>query len=259
MVLQTRASLDPPSFAAKMGETALDWSDEERRTLAPALKRLARFVAPMKWSAPPQIVLVKASDELMNGFPHTRANAIVLQEGMLADVMKQDGLREYLLAHEAFHVLSRADPALREALYGAIGFRACAAVDVPAALASLRLTNPDAPHSRHAITLRRGGQPLEVLPFVHFASHDADPRAGFAGQVRTSWLPVERAQGRCKARDERLALADLEGLAEQAGGNTGYVIHPEEILADNFALLFREPAKIASPRVLERMRRILFP
>jgi hypothetical protein len=87
----------------------------------------------------------------------------------------------------------------------------------------------------------------------------ADPRAGFAGQVRTSWLPVERAQGRCKARDERQALADLEGLAEQAGGNTGYVIHPEEILADNFALLFRKPAKIASPQVLERMRRMLLP
>jgi hypothetical protein len=259
VVLRTNASLDPASFAAAMGETALGWSEEEMRTLAPALGRLARFIAPMKWRTPPEIVMVKATDELMNGFPHTRANAIVLQEGMLAEVMKRDGLREYLLAHEAFHVFSRADSDLREALYGAIGFRACAAVDIPPALAGLRLTNPDAPQSRHAITLRRGGQPLEVLPFVHFTSHEADPRAGFAAHVRTSWLPIERAQGRCKARDERLALGALDGLAEQAGGNTGYVIHPEEILADNFALLFRKPAKVASPQVLERMRRMLLP
>ncbi len=258
-MLRTNAALDPASFAATMGETARDWSAEETQKLAPALERLARFIAPMKWRTPPRIVMVKASDELMNGFPHTRANAIVLQEGMLAEVMKQDGLRDYLLAHEAFHVLSRADPALREALYGAIGFRACAVVDIPAALASLRLTNPDAPESRHAITLRRGGRPIDVLPFVHFSTHDADPRAGFAAHVRTSWLPIERAHGRCQARDERLALADLEGLAEQAGSNTGYVIHPEEILADNFALLFRKPAKIASPQVLERMRRMLLP
>ena len=156
-------------------------------------------------------------------------------------------------------MLSRADPALREELYGAIGFRRCETVELPAALARLRLTNPDAPDSRHAIALRRGGEPAEVLPFVHFASDKVDPRAGFAGQVRTSWLPVERVGNGCKARDERLSLAELEGLAEQAGSNTRYVIHPEEILADNFALLFREPAKIASPQVLERIRRILLP
>ena len=259
MVLRTSASLDPAGFAAAMGGTALDWNEEERQALAPALERLARFIAPMKWRTPPMIFMVKASDQLMNGFPHTRGNAIVLQEGMLADVMKQDALRDYLLAHEAFHVLSRADPALREALYRAIGFRACVAVELPAALESLRLTNPDAPQSRHAITLQRGGESLEVLPFVHFASRDPDPLAGFAGQVRTSWLPIERAQGRCKALDQRLALADLQGLEAQAGGNTSYVIHPEEILADNFALLFRRPAKVASPQVLERMRRMLLP
>jgi hypothetical protein len=58
-------------------------------------------------------------------------------------------------------------------------------------------------------------------------------------------------------RDERPALGELEGLYEQVGRNTGYLIHPEEILADNFAVLFQKPPKIASPEIIERIRRIL--
>src|SRR6202008_2078321 len=83
----------------------------------------------------------------------------------------------------------------RQDLYGAVGFKICPAVDIPAALAQLRLTNPDAPESRHAITLRRNGQPIEVLPYVHLAAETIDPRAGCGAQMRTSWLQVERQQG----------------------------------------------------------------
>ena len=39
--------------------------------------------------------------------------------------------------------------------------------------------------------------------------------------------------------------------------NTGYVIHPEEILADNFALLYRNTGKHRSPEILERIAGIL--
>jgi len=46
------------------------------------------------------------------------------------------------------------------------------------------------------------------------------------------------------------------------GRNTRYLWHPEEILADNFALLFLgllrgAPPQLPSPDVLERMRAIL--
>jgi hypothetical protein len=64
------------------------------------------------------------------------------------------------------------------------------------------------------------------------------------------------------ARDAGAKLEELEGLRAQVGNNTGYLIHPEEILADNFALLYRETvtpgvAKIRSPDILERIRTIV--
>ena len=253
VLLKTEAPVTPERFARAMAETALEWSDEERRGFAEVLPRLQRFLAPMRWKAPSTILLVKASDRLINGFPHTRANAIVLPEGMLRDALAKPALMDYLMAHEAFHVLTRADPKLREELYGAIGFRACEATELPALLAEQRITNPDAPEKHYAIRLTRG----EIMPFVHFAAERIDMTKGFSVHARTSWLPVDRRDGSCHARDERLTTDSLEGLYEQVGRNTGYVIHPEEILADNFAVLFRRPAKITSPEVPARIERLL--
>ena len=257
LVLRAPAKVDAGQFAAAMADEAREWTGEERAALAPVLARLEPFLAAQKWQAPRRILLVKADRHLMNGFPHTRANAIILPHEVLRDAMQNPELMDYLLSHEAFHVLSRANPALREELYRAIGFTACASVDLPADLAPLRLTNPDAPVSRHAITARRGERSVEVVPFVHLSSGEVDPAAGFMTQMRTVWLPVERHGERCSARGERLGLDDLEGVYEQVGRNTAYLIHPEEILADNFSSLVRPSPKLDSPEILERMRRIL--
>jgi hypothetical protein len=253
VLLNTQEPVTPERFAQAMGETALEWTAEERRGFADVLPRLQRFLAPMRWNAPSTILLIKASDRLMDGFPHTRANAIVLQERMLRDALAKPRLLDYLMAHETFHVLTRADAQLREELYNAIGFRACASTELPAALAELRLTNPDEPEKRYAIGLPRG----EVMPLVHFASHEIEATKGFSAYARTSWLPVERSGERCRVRDERLTTESLEGLYEQVGRNTAYVIHPEEILADNFALLFHPTGKLVSPEVATRIERTL--
>ncbi|HEU4353212.1 MAG TPA: hypothetical protein VFR66_15195 [Burkholderiales bacterium] len=262
VVMGAPAAMDAAAFAAAMQASALEWSEDERKPFAPVLARLERFLSGMKWKGPSTILMVKASDRLMEGFPHTRGNAIVIQEGMLLEMMQRPAMMEFLVVHEAFHVLTRANPGLREELYRAIGFRACVAVEVPEALERLRLTNPDAPESRHAIGVRWRGQPAEMLPFIHFASEKVDPKAGFVSQMHTSWLVVERRQERCIARDEGAKVEELEGLREQVGDNTGYLIHPEEILADNFALLYRETVspgvtRVHSPEILERIRTVL--
>jgi hypothetical protein len=257
VVLRTRRAVAADEFAAAMRDTALAWSAEDQRALAGVLPRLERFLAAMRWKAPAAILIVKTRDRLMDGFPHTRGNAIVLPESMWRDALARPAMLDYLLAHETFHVLSRADPGLREELYRAIGFRACAAVELPEPLSRLRLTNPDAPENRHTVAARRGGRPLEAMPFVHFPSEAIDPQAGFGRQMRAAWLVVERREDRCSVRDERVAPEELEGLYEQTGRNTAYMIHPEEILADNFALLFSAPPQVPSPEILERLRRIL--
>ena len=256
VMLRTTERVMPSQYAAAMGQTALEWAEEERRVIGEALPRLERFLGPMRWKAPATILLIKASRRLMEGFPHTRANAIILQERMLRDALASSELLDYLLAHEAFHVLTRANAGLRNELYAAIGFRRCATSEIPPALARLRITNPDEPPLRYTIQVAQG----EVMPLAHFPSDAIDPADGFMKHVRVSWLRVERREDHCAARDaERLGVEELQGFYEQVGRNTAYVIHPEEILADNFALLYRSSGTLRSPEVLERIASILRP
>jgi len=259
--LRSGAAVNQDRFAARMADEALSWNGNEQRMLEPLLARLDRYVAATKWRRPARILLLKASDELLEGFPHTRANAIVLPE---SEVRRGSGNLAYLVAHELFHVLSRADPALREELYAAIGFRRCGRMDLPEPLRSLRITNPDAVERWHTVQVRVGDRAAEVLPLLHLPAAEFDPRTGFKAHLTVSWFPVERSGERCAIASgaQGLGTQQLEGLYEQIGRNTEYVIHPEEILADNFALLIMlsatdTPPQVPSPEVLERMKRIM--
>jgi hypothetical protein len=52
------------------------------------------------------------------------------------------------------------------------------------------------------------------------------------------------------------STGDLRQFAEQVGRNTGYIIHPEEILAENFAQLATGKTG-PTPEVHERLRAAL--
>jgi hypothetical protein len=261
VALRSTEAVNEERFAARLADQALAWNGNEQRLLEPLLARLEQFVSGTKWRRPDRILLVKASRELLEGSPHTRANAIILPESELD--RGQENL-VYIVAHELFHVLSRADAALREELYAAIGFRRCARVELADPLRGLRITNPDAVESRHAIRVRVGDRATEALPFVHLPAGKFDRRAGFVANLTVSWLPVERSAGRCVVAPGATSLRpeQMEGLYEQIGRNTAYIMHPEEILADNFALLFilsaaETPKQVPSPELLQRMKRIM--
>ena len=50
---------------------------------------------------------------------------------------------------------------------------------------------------------------------------------------------------------------DVSGFFEQVGRNTQYIIHPEEILADNFALLILNGENVPSPQILQKTMEVL--
>jgi hypothetical protein len=49
----------------------------------------------------------------------------------------------------------------------------------------------------------------------------------------------------------------VSGFMEQVGKNTRYIIHPEEILADNFVLLILEERNVPSPDIINKIRMVL--
>lgn len=49
----------------------------------------------------------------------------------------------------------------------------------------------------------------------------------------------------------------MTGFLEQVGENTNYLIHPDEILADNFVLLVTGKKGVPSPEVVEKLGKVL--
>ena len=71
-------------------------------------------------------------------------------------------------------------------------------------------------------------------------------------RVDGKWVPA--------LKDGKPRLLDPAGVKDfhrKIGKNTGYIIHPEEVLADNFTLLMLGKKKVPTPRILEEMARLL--
>ena len=264
--LRTGDKVDEGRFLEFMQGTVLVWTEEERRQLRPLIARLDRFLSGIKWKRPGKILLVRVDAALESGAPHTRANGIMLPKNEYTGTAD---LLTYVVSHETFHVLTREDGALKERLYGAIGFRRCERIEIPESVSRMRITNPDAVENRHTIAVRYRGEGVEAMPFLRFKSDKFDTRSGFLGNARIAWLLVDRERADCRVRTgsaaegEEVAPQQLQGLFEQIGRNTQYLAHPEEILADNFFQLFvstlrSPPGEVQSPEILERLRAILF-
>ena len=50
-----------------------------------------------------------------------------------------------------------------------------------------------------------------------------------------------------------------QAFLDKIGQNTNYIIHPDEILADNFVRLVMSDDNVPTPQIIDEMRRVLTP
>ena len=100
--------------------------------------------------------------------------------------------------------------------------------------------------NEHCIEVTVDGAKVWAMPILLSRQERFDPAAGvpFFGYLTLSMLLVDRSRNAGAARPlERdgapvlVPMNRVDGLFEQVGRNTNYVIHAEEILASNFELL----------------------
>lgn len=250
------------AFAARC---VLPWSPEERGRVVEAVGGLGDRLAALEVPLPARVVLVKTSGAEEGGAAYTRGTAVMLPAAVVNAGRERLGR---LVCHELCHVASRHAPVLRERLYAAIGFRPCGDVVLPGDLEPRRITNPDAPLFDHAIRVRCDGVERDMVPVLYsrVATYDAAGSKPFFDTMEFRLMAVEVAEGRpavpLVADDGRPVLRspdDVGGFFEQTGRNTSYLIHPEEIVADNVVLLVSGAGKKppASPAVLGGIERVL--
>lgn len=252
--LGSRTPIDEARFLEHVRANVVDWDAERRGHVEAAAATLARALAAaeLRLPLPATIeVVLTTGDEEIPGAAYTRGRAIVFSRGSVrADL-------HGLLAHELFHVLTRNAPALRDPLYAAIGFAPIAPLTLPPALAERRITNPDAPVVAHAIRVRHRERELLAAP-VLIAPRDYDG-GSFFDYVEPRLYAVDDKAGITLENGAPVAIefADAGGFFEQVGRNTQYLIHPEEILAENFRILVFGASEVATPTLIERLTALL--
>ncbi len=257
--LKTDRDVSPDEFAAFVSSHVRPWTDEEIARLTTLLEELAGKLRPWKLKLPPVILLIKTTGQEEGGAAYCRGAAIVLPQNM---VDNRRGDIKKILPHEVFHVLSSHNPELRRRLYAIIGFRPSNEVQLPEPLRARKITNPDAPLNNYYITA--DGGTTEWMPVLISKSARYDPARG--GSL-FSYLDFKLMQLADDAGIRRPALKDgkpilvepldVPDYGRQIGQNTKYIIHPEEILADNFVHLVDGRIDLPTPRIVEEMGGVL--
>ncbi len=261
--MKTDRQVSEAEYLEFVGRNVLAWEQADREKIAAVVQSLQRELAAFSLPWPKRVLAIQTTGDEEGRAAYTRANAIVFPKGDAANPIAN--LRKSI-CHELFHVLSRANPQLREKLYAAIGFVMCDEVAFPAELRARKITNPDAPRNDHCIRLQVGGADLWAVPILFSRTEKYDLQRGgeFFRYLEFRFLLVERPEGSSAVKPiydgpkARLAtLREVQGFYEQVGQNTGYILHPEEILADNFELLVLQEPNVRSPEIIKKLEAIL--
>ena len=259
--MKTAREVPEDVYLRFVADNVLEWSDEEARLLRHALSAVKLRIDALGLPWPDAVFLVKTSGSEEGNAAYTRGNAIVLPAAMLAP--ENASLHEKILAHELFHILSRGNPDLREQLYAVIGFIACGEKGYPPGIEPLKLTNPDAPRNDSCIRLRVDGAPTWAIPVLYSRVPQYDETRGgsFFDYIQLKFLLLESGSlseaSSATFDNGRARLVDVDrvsGFYEQVGRNTDYIVHPEEILADNFALMVLGVENVPSPVIVRDIR-----
>lgn len=240
-------------FAEHYADCVRDFTDEEKEALTNTISLaagLASWDFP-RFSAEPW-VLIKVTDGVERGLPHTRGNAIVLSEGVVhflthahsedSNEMHQIIMRGVeLMLHEQVHVLQRLDPEPYRAFYTEHwGLVHVESIAYGEELDAMQLINPDGVDTRWVqyVGGPRGGRYLQ--PNILLRRHDDRPSRMPGDFVQALvelephddgvWRPVVGDDG----RPVWTPLFDEPAYTAHYGPSRN-IYHPNESFADLFA------------------------
>lgn len=177
---------------------------------------------------------------------YTRENAIVLSEDVLQRGNRKPELFASTMRHEVFHVYSRMRPNKRAALYKLIGFENIGLdnLNLPPALAERIIHNPDGVDFAQKIALKQADGSIKQAIPVLYANHlgYTPVNKTFFDYVAFDLYEVQQQPGGrwnvlvgADGFSSTLKVQTQPDFFRQIRDNTGYIIHPDEVLADNFS------------------------
>ncbi len=232
----------------------LEWTEAEKAQITALIAANKDRLAAIQHLLPAEVTFIKVNNKVEGGLPHTRANGIILP-------VTGKALSEKLFYHELFHILTRAQKNNHHSLYNLIGFMPC---DFTAneQISAMTLTNPDVPATGYYLPVSIDGMPSAIMTFLHAARPAFDPsiERGFGGHFGFGLLKVTTSDGKCAmdpdaaGKAQILNPASVEDFFAAIGKNTDYIIHPEEVLAENFVFAMMGKTDLPNPEIPARLK-----
>ena len=254
--MKSEADVSEQNFLAFVNQSVKPWTTGETAQVSNTLHAARDKLAFCQGLFPTNIWFIKTSGEEEFDNAYTRQNAIVFPAVTFG---QPTSAFRFLLLHELFHVMSRHDPAFRQAIYAKIGFTRINEIELPESLRKRKVTNPDGVENGWAITLTNRGETIQAVPILLATGPTFDPNQGgdyfrllVLQRAGEHWTP-QLVDG-----NQRLTRpSEVTGWFEQIGRNTRYIIHPDEILADNFAYWVEGKTNLATPRIVAELEEVL--
>ena len=218
-------------------------------------------------------------------------SSIFISKSNVAEWLDDESKFQKLILHELWHILSRnLDPEKADEFYRIFGYERIIkkrGVYHPEELVPLKFTNPDAIYNSHYINVTsEDGETLPLVPLIFLTPHDisdadSSPIESMTLAFAVLKMEVDEPSEKllCSWVTETPAPEDLpenisadevqdvtvlippgdlpEDFWKQISRNTEYVIHVEEICAENFVLCVLGDDKCSDPTKVQAFKDLL--
>lgn len=245
-----------PDYKSYLQSDVGSFTEKEKQQISKVMIKALNLCNSMSANLVPQpIKLIKTKgNHYGNGAFYTREKCIIIPENDLKNFNEEAFLK--VMLHEISHIITRYNPELRNKLYSLIGFEKIISPDhqlvLREPLKSKILNNPDGLSTDHAIQLvNPAGKRVWAIPLItsNYDNYNQDIPF-FFGYLKFELFELEKNDsGHYEILTQRdgsstLNLQQLPDFFEKIGDNTDYIIHPDEIIADNFYLMLLATNKI---------------
>ncbi|MEZ4885297.1 MAG: hypothetical protein R3E32_11265 [Chitinophagales bacterium] len=262
------------AFKDRMAASVQEWKTDELTFVKEIFEEAYSLCSQITLSLFPdnlQLILTDGSEE--NGAFYTRDAAIIIPRPTMQRMNNEKGRERFLqtMIHEVFHVYSRLHPDKKRQLYETIGYEKIENLNIGSMLQKRKLTNPDGVDYRYKINVvKPDGEAVPVILMIYSKHPEFTSENGnFFQYLAYDLFEIKQVKGGWQVVDgdepTPLGIQKVSGFREQIGNNTDYIIHPDEVLADNVAIMVmtQKTGKLPSrvdedgKKLLERIEGIL--
>lgn len=245
-------------FKEYIKNETLEWNESEKQTIKSVIDELSNIINKnnYKLNFPDEVIFIKSTCK-NEGYAmgYTRSNFIVLKNGIYSN----NNQLVHLVLHELFHILSRSNPEFRKEIYKLIGFYLMPSINYPQEIFDYKISNPDATQTDSYIRLKVDGEEKECM-MIMFSNREY--KGGiFFEYFNLGFLALDGdKEKQIVYKDNNPVIYDfeeVEGFFEQIGMNTQYIINPEEIAAENFAIAILGKENLPNQDIIDNIKLLL--